>query len=196
MTLSPSLSVFEASPLPQDMPAVYRLGMPQLCLGGLSETWLLKELGHRHWMLLAFAAGHAVPAFRDGRGAPVYAAFSAVRIDEADFASLGENDLLTVDSSLSRLSRTRFRSRHRLTAAGRPVGMVDMVSTFVTRREAGRNRSIARARSPACRRCRRAGRPMILPRSRRRSAPTPAGDTSAFLRTRLWPAWRAIRRRW
>ena len=27
------------------------LGMPQLCLQGLSETWLLKQLGHQHWMM-------------------------------------------------------------------------------------------------------------------------------------------------
>jgi hypothetical protein len=29
------------------------LGMPHLSLNGLSETWVLKECGHRHWFLLA-----------------------------------------------------------------------------------------------------------------------------------------------
>ena len=43
------------------------LGMPHLCLGGLSETWLLRECGHRHWFLLAQATGRTVPNFRDVR---------------------------------------------------------------------------------------------------------------------------------
>ena len=29
------------------------LGMPHLAPTGLSETWLMKELGHRHWLMLA-----------------------------------------------------------------------------------------------------------------------------------------------
>ena len=47
------------------------LGMPHLCLGGLSETWLIKECGHRHWLLLAQATGRAVPNFCDAAGDPV-----------------------------------------------------------------------------------------------------------------------------
>ena len=65
------------------MPAVSDtvvLGMPHLCLGGLSETWLLKECGHRHWLLLAHAARRAVPDFRYAGGDPVYAAFVAVTV--------------------------------------------------------------------------------------------------------------------
>ncbi len=126
------------------VPATIRLGMPHLCLGGLSETWLLKELGHRHWGMLARAAGRLAPDFRDEAGEPIYAAFNAVRIEEADFASLGENDLLTITGSLSRLSRTQVLSRHVLTACGRPVGRAELVSVFVRRREKGRNRSVVR----------------------------------------------------
>ena len=28
------------------------IGMPHLTPHGLSETWLMKELGHRHWLML------------------------------------------------------------------------------------------------------------------------------------------------
>ena len=55
------------------------LGMPQLCLGGLSETWLLKDIGHRHWTLLGYALGQSLPEFEDASGAAVHAAFSARR---------------------------------------------------------------------------------------------------------------------
>lgn len=120
------------------------LGMPHLCLGGLSETWLLKECGHRHWFLLAQATGRAVPDFRDAEGDPVYAAFVAVGVREARFDAAHEHDELGFDSGLSRISHTRFMSVHRLAVRGRPVGEVVLTSVFVKRTQAGLNRSIAR----------------------------------------------------
>jgi len=120
------------------------LGMPHLCLGGLSETWLLKECGHRHWLLLAQATGRAVPDFCDAGGDPVYAAFVAVTVREARFDAAHEHDELGFDSQLTRISRTRFMSVHRLALRGRPVGEVVMTSVFVKRMQAGLNRSIAR----------------------------------------------------
>jgi probable biosynthetic protein (TIGR04099 family) len=120
------------------------LGMPHLCLGGLSETWLLKECGHRHWFLLAHAANRAVPDFRDACGDPVYAAFVAVTVRDAQFDAAREHDELAFASQLTRISRTRFMSVHRLAARGRSIGEVVMTSVFVKRTEPGLNRSIAR----------------------------------------------------
>jgi probable biosynthetic protein (TIGR04099 family) len=120
------------------------LGMPHLCLGGLSETWLLRECGHRHWFLLAQAAGRAVPDFRDCAGDPVYAAFVAVTVRDARFDAAREHDELGFGSQLMRISRTRFMSVHRLAVRGRGVGDVVMTSVFVKRMQAGLNRSIAR----------------------------------------------------
>src|ERR1700685_4661700 len=89
------------------------LGMPHLSLGGLSETWLLRECGHRHWFLLAQAAGRTVPDFRDAMDDPVYAAFVAVTVRDARFDAAREHDELAFDSRLARISRTRFMSVHR-----------------------------------------------------------------------------------
>jgi probable biosynthetic protein (TIGR04099 family) len=119
------------------------LGMPHLCLGGLSETWLLRECGHRHWFLLAQVMGRAVPDFRDTKGDPVYAAFVAISVRDARFDAAHEHDELVFDSRLSRISRTRFMSVHRLVVCGCPVGVVVLTSVFVKRTEAGLNRSIA-----------------------------------------------------
>jgi probable biosynthetic protein (TIGR04099 family) len=124
------------------------LGMPHLCLGGLSETWLLRECGHRHWCMLAQAAGRAVPDFRDQEGDPVYAAFIAVTVREARFDAAREHDALEFCSRLTRISRTRFMSVHQVAARGRPLGEVVMTSLFVKRMEEGRNRSIARVEVP------------------------------------------------
>jgi probable biosynthetic protein (TIGR04099 family) len=120
------------------------LGMPHLCLGGLSESWLLRECGHRHWFLLAQAAGRAVPDFRDAAGDPVYAAFVAVTVRGAQFDAAHEHDELGFGSRLTRISRTRFMSVHRLAVRGRAMGEIVMTSVFVKRTQAGLNRSIAR----------------------------------------------------
>lgn len=141
-----AVDLLSSTSLPHDAAMLDRivLGMPHLSLGGLSETWLLKELGHRHWQLLARLAGLAVPEFRDAEGSPVYAAFCAVTIAEAAFGSLREHDELTVDSRLARVSRTQFASLHTLRCRGRGVGRVELSSVFVRRGIPGRNRSAAR----------------------------------------------------
>lgn len=119
------------------------LGMPHLAHAGLSRGFVLRELGHRHWLMLATAAGQAVPTFRDAFGMPVYAAFCAVRLVDAGFAAARENDVLTVRSDLARVSRTQVASSHRLALNGTNVGSVKLVSTFVRRLGNG-NHAVAR----------------------------------------------------
>ena len=119
------------------------LGMPSLSGVGLSESWLLKELGHRHWMALAKAAGKSVPDFRDDAGNAVYAAFCAIRIEGARFDLAKENGRLAIATSLSMVSRTQVLSRHALVINGLPAGTVEMVSAFV-KRTGSSNHSIAR----------------------------------------------------
>lgn len=140
-------SAVSASPWFRSAPEAVLLGMPQLCLSGLSEGWLLKELGHRHWMLLARLAGQDCPRFVDERGAPVYAAFCAVSIRDADFAAARENQKLVISSMIARVSRSQTLSRHVLTLAGRPIGAIEMVSVFVRRLRAG-NHGVARFEPP------------------------------------------------
>jgi probable biosynthetic protein (TIGR04099 family) len=127
------------------------LGMPHLCMTGLSETWLLKECGHRHWLLLAEAAGLAAPDFRDPDGAPIYAAFLSVSVRDGAFDRVAEHDRLVFSSRLARISRTRFMSVHRLSVSGPPVGAIVMISTFVRRAQTGRNHTIARVEAAALR---------------------------------------------
>jgi probable biosynthetic protein (TIGR04099 family) len=127
------------------------LGMPQLCMNGLSETWLLKECGHRHWSMLAAAAGLVIPDFRDPAGHPIYAAFLSVSIRDAAFEIAREHERLTFASRLARISRTRFLSFHRIAVAGASIGEIFMTSTFV-RRDRGRgNHNIARIDVPQLR---------------------------------------------
>jgi probable biosynthetic protein (TIGR04099 family) len=130
------------------LPDVIVLGMPHLSLSGLSETWLLKECGHRHWFQLAAVAGLARPDFRDEGGEPIYAAFLAVSVRDAALDAVREHDELVIASQLVRISRTQFTSTHRLSVRARAIAEVVMTSTFVRRAQKGRNHSIARAEVP------------------------------------------------
>ena len=121
------------------------LGMPQLCRDGLSETWLLKDIGHRHWTLLAYALGQPLPEFEDAQGTAVHAAFNAVSLRRGDLGAACANAVLDVVSDLTRLSNTQFRSVHRLSIEGRMVAEVEVISTFVKRMAPGVNRSAAAA---------------------------------------------------
>ena len=127
------------------------LGMPHLCMNGLSETWLLKECGHRHWLMLAAAAGLPAPDFRDPVGRPIYAAFLSVSIRNAAFETAREHARIAFASRLARISGTRFMSLHRIAVAGRPIGEIAMTSTFVRRLHEGANHHIARIEVPALR---------------------------------------------
>lgn len=120
------------------------LGMPHLNGSGLSETWLMKELGHRHWLMLARHLGIDNADFRTAEGEEAYAAICATSLAAARFDTVCANDILTIHSRLSAVSRTQTSTRHELSVYGRSVGTVELISTFVHRRIKGNNHSIAR----------------------------------------------------
>jgi probable biosynthetic protein (TIGR04099 family) len=158
------------------------LGMPQLCRGGLSETWLLKDIGHRHWTLLAHALGQSLPEFEDANGAAVHAAFNAVAVRQGDLGAAEANAVLHVASDLTRLSNTQFRSLHRLTTEGRMVAEVEVISVFVKRMVPGVNRSAA------------AATPLGLPPLVGRTPPTGFVAEASALRAERWHAHFGFRR--
>jgi probable biosynthetic protein (TIGR04099 family) len=120
------------------------IGMPHLTPSGLSENWLLKELGHRHWLMLARSAGMDNADFRDREGREVYAAISALSMRGVNLRQIRANDVLSISSAIRRLSRTQIWSRHELTIQQRTVGSVELLSTFVGRMREGDNHSITR----------------------------------------------------
>ncbi|SDD55961.1 probable biosynthetic protein, Pnap_2097 family [Cupriavidus sp. YR651] len=120
-------------------------GMPALSYTGLSENWLWKTCGDRHWQQLAAIAGQVVPDFRDAEGHRAYAAFTAIRIREAALEAIGENDAFTIDSFLSAAGGAKYLSEHVLVAHGARRARVTMLSTFVRRTRERDNRSVVRA---------------------------------------------------
>jgi probable biosynthetic protein (TIGR04099 family) len=125
------------------------IGMPHLAFAGLSENWLLKECGHRHWMLLATALGLPKPDFRDAKGNRLYAAFTAVRIHNAQLGLVQEGDELRLVASLGRISRTQWLSNHTVVRGNDTVARVVMISAFLRRTVAGSNRLVQRGTATA-----------------------------------------------
>jgi probable biosynthetic protein (TIGR04099 family) len=120
------------------------IGMPHLMPHGLSETWLMKELGHRHWLMLARAMGMDDADFRTADDSEAYAAICATALRDARLHEVSANTVLMIRSTLSSISRTQVSSVHRLSAHGKPIGEVELLSTFVHRLHPGDNHSIAR----------------------------------------------------
>lgn len=125
------------------------VGMPHLAFAGLSENWLLKECGHRHWTLLATALGLPKPDFRDAEDNRLYAAFTAVRIHNAQLGLVQEGDELRLLASLGRISRTQWLSTHTVVRGDGTVARVVMISAFLRRTVAGSNRLVQRGTATA-----------------------------------------------
>jgi probable biosynthetic protein (TIGR04099 family) len=119
------------------------LGMPHLTPFGLARTWLLKELGHRHWLLLARRLGLDNADFRTPDGEEAYAAISALKVD-AKLSKARANAVLSIRSDLYSVSNARMESVHRLAIDGVDIGMIVLQSVFVARTGLG-NRSIQRS---------------------------------------------------
>ncbi len=124
----------------------YRAGMPQLAHTGLAENWLLKECGQRHWDALAAHAGRSVPEFFDDTGRRAYPSFVAVWVDMNSRHAIRENDTFELHVALQAAGQVRHFSEQRIRRGRDEVGVVRMMSAFVTREHAGNNRSVVRAR--------------------------------------------------
>jgi probable biosynthetic protein (TIGR04099 family) len=124
------------------------LGMPHLTPFGLSETWLMKELGHRHWLMLARQLGMENADFRTADGEEAYAAICATSLNDARFETVRANDILAIRSMLTPVSRTQVSTRHRLSVRGLSIGDMELISTFVCRTRSGDNHSIAKVPLP------------------------------------------------
>lgn len=85
--------------------------MPQLLWGGLSENWLLKELGEVHWTQITTALHTASDKLVDSRGERLYASFVRLFWTGSDISQFSENDSFELKSELSRYGSKMFFSQ-------------------------------------------------------------------------------------
>ena len=100
--ISPQLRSVDAPPIPVER-RTYLLNMPQMAVGGLSESWLFKELGDIHWNMLAKALGQPTRLISDSAGDRIYATFTRIQLRSS--CALGiykENERIDIDAGMSR----------------------------------------------------------------------------------------------
>lgn len=125
-------------------PAEVVVGMPQMNSLGLSENWLLKEAGDRHWRHLAASLGCRPGDLRDAAGRRVYAAFTQVHLRDARLPLAREDQRLRLQLRGAAAGRSQHYSR--LTVLGPEGGLarLELLSVFVARERAGDNHAVVR----------------------------------------------------
>lgn len=121
-----------------------RLSMPELDACGLSEAWLARCCGERHWQALAALLGRPPTAWADAQGRRVYAAFGALRWQAEPGARAHEGQRLQIASRAGALGRSRAWSQHRAATPDGPLGRLLLLSSFVSRDDGVHNRSVRR----------------------------------------------------
>ncbi|MBF9033254.1 hypothetical protein HKCCE2091_03300 [Rhodobacterales bacterium HKCCE2091] len=124
------------------------LGMAELSPFGLSEQWLLRACGDRHWRMIARHAGLPGIDFRDAGGRPVYAAFcaSSLRMTRPARPLLARE--IGLRSALFQVGPNRIGSVHRVTAAEGVLAELSMISCFLRHDADGSNRGLMRGALP------------------------------------------------
>jgi probable biosynthetic protein (TIGR04098 family) len=121
---------------------VYDLNMPQMALGGLSESWLLKEVGDTHWSLITRALGQPSSRLADAGGNRLYATFTRVQLrSTAPLAAYTENETIAITVKGSRYGAAMFFSDAAVRGDGRSA-LVRVMSSFSKYGEAGANTSL------------------------------------------------------
>lgn len=143
MAGEPVATGLRAKPTRCELRSRWRLGMPQLDACGLSEQWLQKTCGDRHWDALARLCGRAPQHWLDADGRRVYAAFAYLRLSQARLWQAAEGDTLHIASATAAIGRAQAWSCHRLARGGQPIGQLDLLSVFVGRQDRS-NRSVRR----------------------------------------------------
>lgn len=117
----------------------YRLNMPHMALGGLSETWLFKEMGDAHWTLITGGLGVPSSRLTDANGARLYATFTRIQYrSNVPLVHFDEDDQLILTGKVSRYGAGYFFSDLNLVAGDKRI-TARLMSTFTKRQNEGSN---------------------------------------------------------
>jgi probable biosynthetic protein (TIGR04098 family) len=117
----------------------YRINMPQMAVGGLSESWLFKEIGDLHWTMIMDGLGVRSNELNDGTGERLYATFTRLRIlSTASISSFAENEDVSLKGEIARHGAGLFFSEMTMTGHAKTL-RVSVMSTFSKRAEVTSN---------------------------------------------------------
>ncbi len=109
------------------------INMPQMALGGLSESWLCKQLGDIHWEMICTGLGARSHELVDGSGDRLYATFTRLRIGlSRPLVAFTENEHLEITANPARFGAGIFFSQADAGCNGKTI-RATIMSSFTKR---------------------------------------------------------------
>ena len=109
------------------------VNMPQMALTGLSESWLMKEIGDCHWHMLCEDLGLKSNEIFDEIGNRLYATFVRIKFESSSsLKDYQENDLLDIFGTIQRIGNTLYFSQVDITCNDKSIKCY-LATTFSTR---------------------------------------------------------------
>jgi len=115
------------------------IDMPQMAANGLSENWLFKQNGNRHWQTLCESVGKQSSDLVNDTNQRLYPTFVAISSRYSrPLSHFAENSTLEDSVELSHFGRSFFCSTVRLAASDAVIEQ-KMITAFVARIKEGKN---------------------------------------------------------
>jgi len=131
----------------------YPVNMPQMAMGGLSESWLFKELGDLHWALITGGLGSPSSELADANGARLYPTFTRIRWrGTVPLAEFRENLTLEAEGRIARYGGSYFFSTMRFSDGYRWID-AELMSTFTKRTAENSNLALLKGQPPIPKDC-------------------------------------------
>ena len=109
------------------------VNMPQMALTGLSESWLMKEIGDCHWNMLCEDLGLKSNEIFDEDGNRLYATFVRIKVESnCGMKEFKENDNLNIVGSIRRLGSSLYFSDIDISSHKKKI-KCSLATTFSTR---------------------------------------------------------------
>ncbi len=121
------------------------ISLPQMANSGLSENWLLKEMGDIHWELLSRGLEQKSSEFNDAQGNRLYAAFIRVNYSVSPLDQFIENDMLHLKGEIKRFGDFSYLSAIKGKSGDKQL-KANMMTSF-SARKTGDNKQIAKCAS-------------------------------------------------
>jgi probable biosynthetic protein (TIGR04098 family) len=120
------------------------INMPQMALSGLSESWLMKEIGGYHWQMLCDDLGVKSNEIFDEFGNRLYATFVRIKFESCSgLAGYNENDKLKFSGEIQRFGNSLYYSQVVVACNDKKINC-SLATTFSTREEGTDNTKLTK----------------------------------------------------
>lgn len=117
---------------------ILRINMPQMAIQSLSENWLFKEIGSRHWTLLCDGLGVDSDKIKDQMGNRLYATFVRIRIEiNSSLSQFVENEEIALNSHIHRFGNGLYFSKIGFHSEHNNIITANLMTSFTRRSGAG-----------------------------------------------------------